>query len=239
MPVFCEEIHASERLNRSQSAALPRSAAIWNFAFGISRYRRPVIECPYCRTPLTETTTACPSCRLDLTRAKAVMGPAPRLSNRGVTDFVHCLRASEERRLARAVGAFQQRFPQSRLALIFNRFAPEFPLGAHLFWLFNTSGLASQDRKWGKNRDILIGIDTDRGLAGLTVGYGLEPFLGQKALDHVMQLAVPNLEAEDYAAGAHEIVKGLSRLLEGVCRDLRDMLGLDYDFAVEEKAGEY
>ena len=54
-----------------------------------------------------------------------------------------------------------------------------------------------------------------------------------------MQLAVPKLEAEDYAGGAQEIIKGLSRLMAGVCRDLRDMLGLDSEFAVEEKAGDY
>jgi hypothetical protein len=167
------------------------------------------------------------------------MGPAPRLSNSGVTDFARCLARTEERRLARAVRGFQERFPQSRLVIVFDVFPAEFPLGAHLFWLFNTSGLATQDRKWGRNRDILVGIDTGRHLAGLTVGYGLEPFLGTKALDHVMHLAVPRFEAEDYAAGAHEVIKSLSRLMEGVCRDLRDMLGLDYDFAAEENSGDY
>lgn len=198
-----------------------------------------MIECPYCRAPLTETSIACPSCNLDLSRARVVLGPAPRLSNRGVTDFVRCLNSSEERRLVRAVAHFQERFPQSRLAIVFSRFSSEFPLGAHLFWLFNTCGLASQDRKWGRNRDVLVGIDVRRRIAGLTVGYGLEPFLGQRALDHVMHLAVPHLEAEDFATGALDIIKGLSRLMEGVCRDLREMLGLKYDFAVEEKAGEY
>lgn len=167
------------------------------------------------------------------------MGPPPRLSHRGVTDFAKCISASDERRLARTVRHFERRFPQSRLAIVFNCFSDEFPLGAHLFWLFNTAGIATHDRKWGRNRDVLIGIDVERGLAGITVGYGLEPFLGQKALDHVMHLAVPKLEESEFAAGALEIVRGLSRLMEGVCRDLRDVLGLDYDFAVEEQSGDY
>lgn len=198
-----------------------------------------MIECPYCRTALTETSTACPSCCLDLSRAQALMGPAPRLSHRGVTDHAECLTPGEERRLARQVRTFQDRFPQSRLALVFQRFSEEFPLGTQLFWLFNTCGLSRPDHKWGRNRDILVGIDPHRRMAGLTVGYGLEPFLGQQALDHIMKLASPLLREGSYATGASEIIKGLSRLMEGVCRDLRDMLGLDYDFAVEERPGEY
>ncbi len=198
-----------------------------------------MLECPYCRTPLTENTAACPKCHLDLSRAKIVLGPAPRLSHLGVSDFSGCLSDAEEKRIIRAVQHFQNRFPQSRLAIVFREFSPEFPLSAHLFWLFNSSGLASGDRKGGKNRDVLIGIDTARNVAGLTVGYGLEPFLGQEALDHLMRLAVPNFQAAEYADGVLEIVRGLSLLMEGVCRELRDMLGLDYDFAVEEKAGEY
>ena len=46
--------------------------------------------------------------------------------------------------------------------------SPQPPLGVPLFWLFNVAGLSGDDRKHGKNRNILI---------GLIVGYGLEPDL--------------------------------------------------------------
>lgn len=198
-----------------------------------------MIECPYCRTALTEDTPVCPGCKLELRTAKRVLGPAPRLNPQGVTDFSGCLSANEEKRIVKAVAAFQERFPQSRLAIVLKSFASEFPLGAQLFWLFNTAGLASEDSKGGKNRDLLVGIDTNKNSAGLTIGYGLEPFLGQDALDHLMQLAVPKLEQGEHALGVLEIITGLSLLMEGVCRELRDMLGLEFDFAVKERAGEY
>lgn len=198
-----------------------------------------MIECPYCRTALTETTPVCPRCKLDLQSAKQALGPAPALSWSGVTDFSGCLSEAETKRLVRAVKTFQERFPQSRLAVVFCAFREEVPLGAELFWLFNSSGLCSEDSKEGRNRDILVGIDTRHDVAGLAIGYGLEPFLRQEALDHVMQLAVPRLEAGEYAAGVHEIIESLTRLMEGVCRELREMLGLDYECAIKDDGREY
>ncbi|MFM1560190.1 MAG: hypothetical protein ACKJSK_12825 [Roseibacillus sp.] len=198
-----------------------------------------MIECPYCRTALTEDTPVCPQCKLELLSAKRVLGPAPRLNHQGVSDFSNCITPREEKRLVCAIDNFQERFPQTRLAVVFKAFSPEIPLGTQLFWLFNTAGLASEGSKQGKNRDILIGINTSKSEAGLTIGYGLEPFLGQDALDHVMQFAVPSMQSGEHAKGVHEIIRGLSLLMEGVCRDLRDMLGLNYDFALGEEARDY
>ena len=211
----------------------------WDLGFREICYASRVIECPYCRTTLTETTPVCPQCKLELKSAKRVLGPAPGLSHSGVTDFSGCLGESERKRLVRAVANFRDRFPQSRLVVVFRASREDFPLGAQLFWLFNSSGLASDDCKEGRNRDILVGIDTARDIAGLTIGYGLEPFLGQDALDHVMQLAVPHLQEGEYAAGVRDIIEGLNRLMEGVCRELQDMLGLEDNFAVEEQRGDY
>lgn len=210
------------------------------FRKGDTRRLGTVIECPYCHAPLSEESPACTQCQLDLERAKQVLGPAPRLSHLGVTDFAGCLREPERKKLVRAVRQFQERFPQSRLAVVFHTFSTEFPLGTQLFWLFNSSGLASDACKEGNNRDILIGVDPNCDVAGLTIGYGLEPFLAQAALDHVTQLAVPKLAGGEHAEGVLDIIGGLARLMEGVCRELSEMLGLDPDFATrEEKPEEY
>ncbi len=167
------------------------------------------------------------------------MGPIPRLSYRGITDFASCLRDAEQRRLERAVSVFQERFPQSRLGFVLKAFRSDFPLGTHLFWLFNSSGFARENLKLGRNRDILVGIDTRHRLAGLTVGYGLEPFLGREALDHVLRMAVPEFQEGRYAAGIQTIIKGLSLLMEAVCRELSDLLDLDSLPSEKEKAGIY
>jgi len=198
-----------------------------------------VIQCPYCRTPLTETTPACPKCSLDLDRASAVMGPVPRLSALGITDFTETLKPRDEKRLHRTIREFHLRFPQSRVAVVFSRFDSKFPLAAHLFWLFNTAPVSGESCKRGDNRDLLIGIDPDRRLAGLTVGYGLEPFLDQDALDRALELARPHLEKDDFPAAVLTILNALSRLMEEVCRELGDLLGLEQNFVLVQQPGEF
>lgn len=188
-----------------------------------------MLECPYCHQALTETSVACPQCHLEFQAAKAVMGPIPRLSPEGVSDLAPCLSRSEHRRLTRLVGAFRDRFPQCRLALVFREFSPQFPLAAQLFWLFNAGGVASENEKGGRNRDLLLGIDPKAQRAGLTMGYGLEPFLNQSALDHILSLAVPYLELNSHAEASREILEGLTRLMEGVCRELGEMVGTEQE----------
>jgi len=181
----------------------------------------------------------CPQCGLDLDRASAVMGPVPRLSPDGITDFTNTLRPRDEKRLFRTLRDFHRRFPQSRLAVIFSHFDPKFPLRAHLFWLFNTAPVSGEAAKQGENRDLLLGVDPGRHLAGLIVGYGLEPFLSQDALDHALDLARPALEKDDYPAAVLTILNALSQLMEGVCRELGDMLGLEQNFVLVNQPDEY
>lgn len=186
-----------------------------------------MLECPYCHHTLTESSASCPQCQLEFQAAKAVMGPVPRLSSEGVTDLADCLSRGDLRRLVRMVGAFRDRFPQCHLAVVFRSFSSDFPLGAQLFWLFNAGGLSSENEKGGRNRNILIGIDPKAENAGLTMGYGLEPFLNQTALDHILALAGPYLQVHAYLEAARELIKGLIRLLEGVCRELGELVGTD------------
>lgn len=198
-----------------------------------------MIQCPYCQAALTETSAACPKCSLDLHRANAVLGPVPLLSNQGVTDLAGILRPKDDRPLLQALGEFHLRFPQSRATILFQRFDPEYPVATHLFWLFNTAQISGAESKHGANRDLLIGIDPDRKCAGLMIGYGLEPFLPQQALDHILVLALPNLEAGNYAEGALDILDRLSRLMAGMCQELAETVGVDPALLIDERPGDY
>lgn len=192
-----------------------------------------VIQCPYCRTPLVETSPACPNCQLDLDRANKVMGPVPLLSGSGLTVLTQPLDAAGERPILRSIHAFRRHFPQCRVNVLISRFPEEFPPASHLFWLFNSGGLSEGGHIRGKNRDILIGIDPFIQTAALIVGYGLEPFLEQDDLDQVVQGAAPRLQSGDLSGGVVSIIEGLSQLMESVSRDLPAMLGLKEDLAVE------
>lgn len=199
----------------------------------------PVIQCPYCRTPLTEASPACPSCQLDLERANKVMGPIPLLSGSGLTVLTQALDGAGERPMIRRIQTFHRRFPQCRVNILVARFPEAFPPASYLFWLFNSGGLSEAGHIRGKNRDILIGIDPFLQTAGLIVGYGLEPFLQQDALDQILAVAVPQLQSGNLSGGVLEIIDGLSHLMEDVCRDLPAILGLEKDLAVENTGGDF
>ncbi|NNM28890.1 MAG: hypothetical protein HKO57_05170, partial [Akkermansiaceae bacterium] len=182
---------------------------------------------------------SCPQCNFDLARANAVMGPVPRLSANGLTDLTGTLEPADERRLHAAMRTFHRRFPQSKILVVVSHFAAQFPLSVHLFWLFNSAGLSAQANKLGNNRDILIGVDPHGRRAGLTIGYGLEPFLRQETLDGILERAMPQFSSGEFTAGMLDIIDSLSRLFESVSLELPDTFGLRQSFAVEEQAGDY
>ena len=198
-----------------------------------------MIQCPYCNTPLTETSQHCPGCNLDIERANAVMGPVPLLSGSGLTDLTRTLTPADEKGIQRTLQSFQRRFPQCHLHVLVNKFADTFPPASHLFWLFNSAGLSRTESRRGSNRDILIGVDPVQHWAGFIIGYGLEPFLGQEALDHILERATPRLEAGQLGDAATEIITQLGELMEGVCRELPATLGLKDDLAVETGSNDF
>jgi len=57
-------------------------------------------------------------------------------------------------------------------------------------------------------------------------GYGLEPFLGDEALDHLLELAEPAWIAGHWAQGIHEVIRGLDRLLASAAREAAAGFGL-------------
>ena len=195
-----------------------------------------MIACPFCQTSLAETAPSCPRCNLDLQHTRALLGPVPLLSSSGLTDLTNSINPADEKAIKRASASFHRRFPQCRILIVIKEFAPQFPLGVHLFWLFNTAGLSGEDRKHGRNRDILLGLDPSATLAGLIVGYGLEPFLPQTALEHTLDCASPHLKSGKFAEGLITIIKQLAELMEGTCHELPSILGLDQNLVVDTKS---
>lgn len=197
-----------------------------------------VIACPYCHTALAETAPTCPRCNLDLQRTRSLLGPVPLLSSSGLTDLTQSLTPADEKTIHRAAAAFRKRFPQCQPLIVIKEFAPQIPLGVHLFWLFNTAGLSADELKHGRNRDILIGLDPNQQHAGLIVGYGLEPFLPQTALERVLECATPHLKSGQLATGLTTLIDQLSSLMEGICQELPSVLGLDQDLVILPGHGE-
>lgn len=192
-----------------------------------------VIACPFCRAPLAETAPACPRCQLDFGKTRQLLGPAPPPSPTKITDLAGALAPEDEDLLRKRLEAFHGQFPQCRLGIVLKDFAPQFPLGVHLFWLLNTAPPSGGERKHGRNRDLLLALDPARGQAGLIVGYGLEPFLPQSALEQAVDCASPQFKAGQAGAGLLTVIDRLSALMEGICGELPAILGLDQPLVSE------
>ena len=184
------------------------------------------MQCPYCRSPLTETSKECPSCLLSLFTANSLLAPLP-MTARGITDTIGVLEKGADKKINKSLATLSRRFPQVDMHVFISKFNNKFPIATHLFWLFNQGHFCARNKKGGDNRSILLGLDPKQGKIGLIVGYGLEPFLPSKALDHTLEKAQPSLASGDYAEAVLKVIDALSHLMKGVCDGFNDTLGID------------
>jgi hypothetical protein len=196
------------------------------------------MRCPYCRTRLTELVVECPACRLTLDRATALLGPIPRLGL-GVADLAGVLPNGDAAKIAKAVSRLMWTFPQISLHVLLHVFPEDHPFDLHVFWLFNCGGFSNASQKAGENRTILLALDPAKGRSALTVGYGLEPFLGDEALDHLLELAEPAWLAGEWTRGILEVIAGLDRLLESAALEVATGFGLSALAATQKRRGDF
>jgi hypothetical protein len=195
------------------------------------------MRCPFCRTRLTELSVECPACRLTLNRATALLGPVPRLGQ-GVADLAGVLPGGDALKIGKAINRLTWTFPQVSLHVLIHLFPEEHPFDLHVFWLFNSGGFSMESQKAGENRTILLALDPALGRSALMVGYGLEPFLNDEALDHLLELAEPAWQAGEWARGILEVIAGLDRLLESAALEVASGFGLS-PFATTKRTGEF
>ncbi len=173
------------------------------------------MHCPYCQHTLTEDAAQCAACGLSLDRLDGVLGLPPML-RAGVTDFDEVLSAAETRRVTRALRQFRERFPQTQLAVLFGTAPATVPLRTWVWWLFNRSQFSLALDKGFVNRDILLVIDPTRRQAALTIGYGLEPFVGKRDLTDALAAGRVALEAGEWAEACREILIALDHSLRQI-----------------------
>jgi uncharacterized membrane protein YgcG len=126
------------------------------------------------------------------------------VSLESLTDAAHCLRVREKELLKHELDGFQQAFPQVFLA-VYLGVLPTTPSASEIaFWLLNHAAFRPADPSRLNERAALLVIDPVARSAGLTVGYGLEPFLPQKNLLAILRRMRTPLWHGEYA-GAIEL----------------------------------
>jgi len=179
------------------------------------------MQCPYCQAALTETSEECPSCQLSLQSTNALLGPMPRLG-KGLVDTLGVLERAAGKKITRALGKINQRFPQVEMHVLIGNFNPQYPLSTHLFWFFNQGEFCASNRKGAKNHSILLGLDPRQGRIGLIVGYGLEAFLPQKSLDDALEKAHPLLGENKIATAILTVIDTLDEFMETACDEVSE-----------------
>ena len=157
------------------------------------------MHCPACQQPLHEQAPACPHCAFDLAAAGRVFG-APLELEFPLTDLAGVLGAWKRRSVSEALLGMSQTFPQLHFAAVIAQVEARVPLAAHTFWLFNTGGLSAPQESGGLCRLVLLELDVANARAACMIGYGLEPFVPQDALDRIAAAALTDLTKGDAAS---------------------------------------
>lgn len=157
------------------------------------------MHCPACRQTLHENVPACPHCGFDLAATVRVLGAAPQLEF-PLTDFTGALDPAIKHNVTEALLEMMRKFPQLRFAAVIGHVDARIPLAAHAFWLFNLGGLSMQQESGNQCRLVLLELDVANSRAACMIGYGLEPFIPQDALNRIAAAALPDMLRHDHAA---------------------------------------
>ena len=158
-------------------------------------------------------------------KAGAFFGAPPRLA-RGVSDSAGVLTAGEARRIKRAIRAFERRFPQTGFTVALLPLGKDTPGATYTYWVFNRSNPAGELQQGRDNRHLFVLVDTASRGAWMTVGYGLEPFIGERHLQQCLGKAQPQFAQGRFAAG----VEMLLAATESVFREVIGTLPRVYGF---------
>ena len=133
-----------------------------------------------------------------------------------VADTTRSLKPTEQNKLRNRITGMQRRFPQLALQIVMHQFPEEHPFSMHVFWLFNAASFAGDGNRGKDNHALLLAIDPTRGEAAIMPGYGLEPFLGEEAVDHLLEMASPAWESGRWFDGIMRVLDGIDQWMETI-----------------------
>lgn len=168
--------------------------------------------CPSCGSPVGSA-EACPSCGFTSDGLDRKYGAAPRYGARVTDSSFRELTVSEIKRLDKILLRFEHRYPQCRFCVFLVTLREGWSLGEYTFHLANCCHFQPPTVRGGENRVILMTVAFEEGLAALSTGYGLEPFLPRSDLRMVIERAGPLLVAKKYIQAVRLAVRTVDSLL--------------------------
>lgn len=164
-------------------------------------------RCPSCSTPLEDLTQVCPRCRFTaVVCARKYPYHPPRLER--FLDAENRLTKSQRRRLHRAVDRFERIFPQITFYVCITRLPRNDDCREFGYWLFNASTPVDQADEQRRFHSILLVIDRNNRGASLTIGYGLDQFIGDQVLYQLIGTATAEFKSGKYPEGILKVLFG-------------------------------
>jgi uncharacterized membrane protein YgcG len=131
-----------------------------------------------------------------------------------LTDAAGVLRARERKQMRLVMNEFEHRFPQ----LFFGIYLGAFEEVAHLrqfgFWLLNRGAYVDVEATRPNANGILLCVDVAGKAAGLSYGYGLQPFIDEEATFTALSAGHPFLIQGQYLQGIEAVMRRLSTTLK-------------------------
>ncbi len=173
------------------------------------------MRCPYCQSPVMKQATECPVCHLTFPRTNLLVGSVPRL-NPSIADTTGHLNSKHFLKIKKRVINIENRFPQLVLQVVMHQFVEAHPFTMHAFWLLNAGQFAGSAHRGKDNHTLLFVIDPFRKESAIALGYGLEQYMKDEALNHLLDLAAPSWKRGLWEQGILIVLDGLDAWLESI-----------------------
>ncbi len=154
-----------------------------------------------------------------------------------VADLAGVLSRRDIRLIARAARLFGERFPQIHIHTVTCHIRSPYPVSLYAIWALNRGGLCRGADAAGNSRDILLALNPDTRTAALTLGYGLEPFVGVHHLENAVAAGRKELASGHFAKAIRPIFDALAEALCDISKGLNRTFGIDTDAIYESEIG--
>lgn len=130
-----------------------------------------------------------------------------------LTDAAHCLRLHEHEFLHHELESFRQTFPQIFLAVYLGVLPGNLSPGELAFWLLNHAAFHPSDPGRLNEHAALLLIDPVTKVAGMTVGYALDPHVPQRKLAGLLRRIRTPLWHGEFAEAIELAIRSLGKIL--------------------------
>lgn len=171
------------------------------------------MKCPRCVQRVHRGAEECPHCGFTLAELDERFG-AEEVRISRLDDGAGLMRRNERERVEEVMDRFERRFPQLFFAVHSGHSDGLCDLRRFGLWLLNRAAFEDVGVERPNERGVLLCIDPETKSAGLSWGYGLDPFLSEKNSFTMLSRAHAYFVEGCYSEGVVRVIEELGRLLK-------------------------